>query len=86
MSPSAQRLTSPELLYRILRLSGFCYLLRKVLWRNRAAILYYHDPKPDVMEISTSHILRRCRELWLCPIYGDRFRQRRLPQLQLTTE
>ena len=61
MSPSGQRLTPSELLYRFLRLSGFCYLLRKVLWRNRAAILYYHDPKPDVMGSHLEYLARVSR-------------------------
>ncbi len=56
MSASAPRLTPSELLYRVLRLSGFCYLLRKALWRNRAAVLYYHDPKPDVMEAHLQYL------------------------------
>lgn len=29
---------------------GVNYLLRKLLWRNRIAILMYHDPKPEVMD------------------------------------
>jgi peptidoglycan/xylan/chitin deacetylase (PgdA/CDA1 family) len=50
-----------ELLCRIIRKSGVCYLLRKFLWRNRAAILLYHDPKPDVLDAHLSYLRRVAR-------------------------
>jgi peptidoglycan/xylan/chitin deacetylase (PgdA/CDA1 family) len=58
-----------SLLGRICRLSGFCYLLRKAIWRNRAAILLYHDPKPDVIDEHLSYLKKFARivclpELW----------------------
>jgi hypothetical protein len=72
MSPTAdggQRLTLSELFCRILRLSGICYLLRKCLWRNRAAILYYHDPKPAIMDVHLEYLAKVSRivsmpDLW----------------------
>ena len=54
---------------QILRRLGFCYVVRKCLWRNRAAILYYHDPKPSVLDAHLTYLKRIARivslpELW----------------------
>jgi hypothetical protein len=58
-----------ELLYRILRRSGMCYLLRRCLWRNQAVILYYHDPKPAVIDAHLAYLARvsrivSLRDMW----------------------
>lgn len=58
-----------ELFSRILRISGICYLLRKCTWRNRAAILLYHDPKPNILDAHLAYVKRIARivslpELW----------------------
>lgn len=58
-----------ELFYWVLRRSGLCYLFRKCLWRNRAAILIYHDPRPAVIDAHLENLARVARivpmpELW----------------------
>lgn len=63
------RFALAELIYRILRWSGFCFLFRKCLWRNRAAILYYHGPSPAVIDAHLEYLARVSRivslpELW----------------------
>jgi peptidoglycan/xylan/chitin deacetylase (PgdA/CDA1 family) len=60
-----------ELFYRILRCSGFCYLFRKSLWRNRAAILYYHDPKPAVIDAHLEYLSRVSRIVSLPKLWGS---------------
>lgn len=45
-----------ELFCRTLRRSGICYLFRKCFWRNRAAILVYHDPKPAVIDAHLAYL------------------------------
>ena len=66
-----------ELFCRILRRSGICYLLRKCLWRNKAAILLYHDPNPAVIDahleyLSQVAMIVSLPELWSsfsnCPL------------------
>jgi peptidoglycan/xylan/chitin deacetylase (PgdA/CDA1 family) len=50
-----------ELFFRLLRWSGICFLLRKCFWRNRAAILLYHDPKPEVLDAHLEYLKRVAR-------------------------
>lgn len=47
-----------EVASRILRLSGIGFLFRKLLWRDRAAILIYHDPKPAVIDAHLRYLAR----------------------------
>ncbi len=47
-----------ELLSWVLRRSGACFLFRKCLWRNRAAILLYHDPTPAVIDAHLEYLER----------------------------
>ena len=45
-----------NLIYFLLRKSGLCFLSRKLLWRNRAAILFYHNPRPVVLDAHLSYL------------------------------
>lgn len=60
-----------ELLCRFLRQSGACFLLRKLLWRNRAAILLYHDPKPEVLDAHLAYLKRIARIVPLPELWGS---------------
>jgi peptidoglycan/xylan/chitin deacetylase (PgdA/CDA1 family) len=50
-----------ELPFKLMRWSGLCYLLRKALWRNRDAILLYHDPDPEALDAHLTYLKRTCR-------------------------
>jgi peptidoglycan/xylan/chitin deacetylase (PgdA/CDA1 family) len=65
------RIALEELFCRILRWSGICYLLRKSLWRNRAAILYYHDPKPAVIDAHLEYLARVSRIVALPKLWSS---------------
>ncbi len=54
----APRSTFRKLLYSTIRWSGGSFLLRQCLWRRRAVILYYHDPKPDVLDAHLTYLER----------------------------
>ena len=60
-----------ELFCRILRCSGFCYLFRKSLWRTWAAILYYHDPKPAVIDAHLEYLARVSRIVALPKLWSS---------------
>lgn len=69
VTPESKRGFTVALVCRILRRSGICYLLRKCLWRNRAVILVYHDPKPAVIDAHLEYLGRVSKivslpELW----------------------
>ena len=36
-------------------------MARKLFWRRRAAILYYHDPKPEVMDAHLSYLKKTAK-------------------------
>jgi len=60
------KITFVELIYAAIRLSGVCYVLRKCLWRNRALILVYHNPKPTVIDAHL-HYLKRVSKIVSMP-------------------
>jgi hypothetical protein len=55
----------------ILRRSGLCYLFRKYLWRNRAAILLYHDPKPAVIDAHLEYLEHVSRIVSFPKLWGS---------------
>src|SRR5919201_3678206 len=59
--PKSNNGLAVELFCWIFRRSGICYLLRRCLWRNRAAILLYHDPKPAVVDSHLEYLGRAAR-------------------------
>jgi len=65
------RLALEKLFCRMLRWSGFCYLCRKSLWRNRAAILYYHDPRPTVIDAHLEYLARVARIVSLPKLWSS---------------
>lgn len=63
-----------ELFALILVTSGIARALRAVLWRNRVAILTYHDPSPKILDLHLTYLREICdvvrlEDLSLC---GDR--------------
>jgi peptidoglycan/xylan/chitin deacetylase (PgdA/CDA1 family) len=57
-----------ELLARALIWSGLCALTRRLLWRDRIAILLYHDPGPEALDRHLSYLARFCHFIALSEI------------------
>jgi peptidoglycan/xylan/chitin deacetylase (PgdA/CDA1 family) len=51
--------------------SGITLAVRKVLWRDRVAILVYHDPQPDVLDAHLSYLKRICEVTTLSDLHRD---------------
>ena len=60
------KITFVELICWVIRWSGACYVLRKCLWRYRALILIYHNPKPTVIDAHL-HYLKRVSKIVSMP-------------------
>jgi peptidoglycan/xylan/chitin deacetylase (PgdA/CDA1 family) len=63
--PRSGRAVNPKRLIResfswILRWSGLALAMRTLLWRDRVAVLVYHDPKPSVIDAHLSYLKRVC--------------------------
>jgi peptidoglycan/xylan/chitin deacetylase (PgdA/CDA1 family) len=50
-----------EMFARVLNGIGIAALSRALLWRDRTAILLYHDPDPAIMDRHLAFLKRRCR-------------------------
>jgi peptidoglycan/xylan/chitin deacetylase (PgdA/CDA1 family) len=55
-----------------IRWSGLCYVLRRILWRNRTAILTYHDPKPAVMDAHLAYLKRVAKVISMPEFFESR--------------
>jgi peptidoglycan/xylan/chitin deacetylase (PgdA/CDA1 family) len=49
-----------EIMARGLSLSGIAWLSRTFLWRDRVAILLYHDPDPATLDSHLAHLRKIC--------------------------
>ena len=57
-----------ELSARAFLWSGLCALTRRVLWRDKIAILLYHDPGPEALDRHLSYLGRFCEFIPLSDI------------------
>ena len=57
---------------RVLNGIGFGALSRALLWRDRTAILLYHDPDPATMDRHLAFLKRRCRIISLEEFFAAR--------------
>lgn len=51
--------------------SGITLAVRKMLWRDRLAILVYHDPHPAVLDAHLSNLKRICEVTTLSDLHRD---------------
>ncbi len=49
-----------EIMARCLSFSGITWLTRTLLWRDRVAILLYHDPDPATLDAHLTHLRKIC--------------------------
>jgi peptidoglycan/xylan/chitin deacetylase (PgdA/CDA1 family) len=65
---SYRRLTK-EIFARCLLWSGIVCALRWLLWRDRVLILVYHDPKPGIMDLHLTYLLKIAKPICLSELY-----------------
>ncbi|MBB5447843.1 peptidoglycan/xylan/chitin deacetylase (PgdA/CDA1 family) [Paraburkholderia sp. WSM4177] len=54
------KLLVKEMLAGFVLISGLAWFTRKVLWRDRVAVLLYHDPDPDTLDRHLTYLGKLC--------------------------
>jgi peptidoglycan/xylan/chitin deacetylase (PgdA/CDA1 family) len=63
------RQLTEEIIARCLLWSGVVHALRWLLWRDRILILVYHDPKPEILDLHLTYLLKIAEPIRLSDLY-----------------